>query len=126
MDEGVELAAEEFADFLKCRVDLLVALHVAENGGRVGNLLGQFLDIFFHAFLVGKNKLRAFAGECLRDGPANGTMVGDTGNEYLFSFKQGHDDYSSQHKTLYGSVYCTSSGSVCLSLYRVTPHHPPV
>src|SRR5581483_2424729 len=123
MDKGIKFAAEEFSNFLKRGVDLLVALHITQDGGGVGNLLGQFPDIFFHAFLIGKGELRTLAGESLRDGPANGTMIGYASNEYFFSFKQGHDELL---LSAYCSVYCTTLGSFVSSLYRVAPHHPAV
>src|SRR5258708_1414904 len=90
MNQNVELTAESLAGPGKSSVELLIVLHVTWKDRGAGYLGGQVAHVLLHAILVGKGEVSAFASKRLGDSPANGTMIGNTENKCVFSFKQGH------------------------------------
>ncbi len=96
MDQNVELTSESLAGPGKSSVELLIVLHVTWKDRGAGYLGGQVAHVLLHTILVGKGEVSAFACKRLGDSPANGTMIGNTENKCVFSFKQGHFVYSSQ------------------------------
>jgi hypothetical protein len=62
--------------------DLRIVLHVErEHERRRGQPVGEFLDVIFETALIGEDDLSAFFGGGTRDGPRDGTFVGDADDE---------------------------------------------
>ena len=92
MQEQMQLA-EFFADGFENVRDFLVLGHVTrqEEGVRAEGP-GEFGDVFLHAVaLIREREPGAFPRPRLRDGPGNGSLVGNAKDDAEFSLKQWHN-----------------------------------
>ena len=71
---------------LECRIDGIVARHIARKDERVVECRGELADIFLETLArIGEREARARSGSRLRNRPRDGALVGDANNQTMFS-----------------------------------------
>ena len=92
MQEQIQFT-EFFADAFENICDFVVLRHVAwQNQSIRAKSSREFRDIFLHALtLISEREFRAFARPRLRDGPRDGTFVGDAEDDPGFSVEHWHN-----------------------------------